>query len=122
MSNIISKIIPKAYAACNPGAGNLNLADCFTLGDRNTTINQVDAYKTPAGLVNLIVSNLFVVAGIFIFLAFIVAGFKFVAGGKSGAEESNKIATTAVTGFVIMFSAYWIVKIIEQITGANILF
>lgn len=122
MLNFVLKIVPQVYAGCNPSAGNLNLADCLTLGDDSTTINQVDAYKNPAGLVNLIVSNLFVVAGIFIFIAFIVAGFKFISGGKEGVGDSKKIATTAVTGFVIMFSAYWIVKIIEQITGASILF
>lgn len=122
MFSIISKIIPKAQAACIPSQGNINLADCLTLGDGTTTISQVEAYQTPGGLVNLIVSNLFVVAGIFIFIAFIVAGFKFVSGSKSGAEDSKKIATTAVTGFLIMFSAYWIVRIIEAITGANIIF
>ena len=124
MLNIISKIVPKAHAACIPGQSNLNLADCLrgSVDGRRVAISEIEAYQTPAGLVNLIVSNLFVAAGVFIFIAFIVAGFKFIAGGKSGVEDSKKITTTAVAGFVIMFSAYWIVKIIEQITGANILF
>lgn len=122
MLDIISKIIPKAQAACIPGEGNLNLADCLVLGDRQTTVSSVNAYQTPGGFVNLIVSNLFVLAGIFIFIAFIVAGFKFISGSKAGVDDSKKIATTAVTGFIIMFSAYWIVKIIELITGANIIF
>lgn len=118
----MQNFVTKAYAACNPSQGNINLADCLKLGDGRTAVSEIETYQTPAGLVNLIVSNLFVVAGILIFVAFIVSGFKFIGGDKSGMEDSKKIATAASVGFVIMFSAYWIVKIIEQITGVTIVF
>ena len=114
--------VSKAYAACSPATGNINLADCLTLGDRNTSVSDVVAYQTPGGIVNLIVSNLFVIAGILIFFTFIVAGYKYISGGKTVMEEKNKIATSDVVGIIIMFSAYWIVKIIELITGTNIIF
>lgn len=118
----MQSFVGKVYAACDPKQGNINLADCLTLGNNRTAISEIDSYKTPAGLVNLLVSNLFVIAGILIFISFIVAGFKFVVGGKNGIEDAKKIATAASVGFIIMFSAYWIVAIVEQITGAAIVF
>ena len=38
-----------------------------------------------------------------------------------GAEKGKKVITAAVIGFVIVFSAYWIIKITEKLTGIPIL-
>jgi hypothetical protein len=77
-------------------------------------------YETPADIVNLIVSNLFVVAGIVIFGLIIGAGYSFLQNSGKGKEEARNLATGAIVGFIIMFSAYWIVQIIELVTGADI--
>lgn len=117
-------LIPTAYAqddGCNPGVGGdngIDLGDCLRLSDSQLVS---DVYTDPAFLVNLIVRNLFVFAGLALFLLIIFAGIKFIAGGKKGAEEGAKILGTAVTGFVVMFSAYWIVQIVKLITGADII-
>ena len=113
------QIVPKAYA-CNPGQeGVVDLSDCLRLSD-SRPVSEV--YTDPAFLVNLIVSNLFVLAGIVLFVMIIIAGFKFIQGGAKGLEEARKIMGQALVGFIIMFSAYWIVQIVALITGANILF
>lgn len=80
-----------------------------------------DVYNSPAFLVNLIVRNLFIVGGFVVFGLIILAGFKFIVGGKKGLEDAKNIATWGLIGFIVMFSAYWIVQIIKLITGANIL-
>ena len=44
--------------------------------------------------------------------------------GKSdpqSVEKGKKAATSALIGFVVVFSAYWIVKLIETITGLNLI-
>jgi hypothetical protein len=104
-----------------PGGGGggegVDLGTYLRLSD-SRTVSEI--YTDPAFLVNLIVRNLFVAAGIVLFLLIIYAGFKFIGGGAKSVEEARTIATTAIIGFIIMFSAYWIVRIVALITGAEI--
>ncbi len=108
---------PPEISPCGAGTGEINLGDCLRLSD-STKVSTV--YDNPAFLVNLLVSNLFVVAGIIFFLFLIVAGFKFITGGQKGAEDAKNIITTALLGFIIMFAAYWIIQIIALLTGVVI--
>jgi len=107
--------------AVSPGPGSgINLGDYLKLknGDKVSV-----AYDTPAKLVNLLVSNLFVIAGIILFVFIILAGFKFVSSSDSkGMDESKNIITGVFTGFLVMFCAYWVIQILEAITGVQILF
>jgi hypothetical protein len=107
-------------AQAQPGSGNqgIDLGTYLRLSD-SRTVSEI--YSNPAFLVNLIVKNLFVLAGIVLFLMVFYAGFKFIQGGAKGAEEAKTIATTAVIGFIIMFSAYWVVQIVALITGTDII-
>lgn len=104
-------------ADCNPGSGFIPLGDCLKLSD-DTKVSET--YTTPAFLVNLLVRNLFVVAGIILFFMILLAGFKFIAGGKKGLDDAKQIMTAALVGFLLMFSAYWIVQIVKLITRTNI--
>lgn len=118
---MIFGLIPTVYAQevspCGAGFGGINLGDCLRLSD-STRVSTV--YDNPAFLVNLIVSNLFVVAGIIFFLFLIVAGFKFITGGQKGAVDAKNIIQTALIGFIIMFSSYWIIQIVALLTGITI--
>lgn len=113
-------LIPTVYAQsspCGAGDGGINLGDCLKLSD---STNVSDVYDNPAFLVNLLISNVFVLGGIIFFLFLIVAGFKFITGGQKGAEDAKGIIQTALIGFIIMFAAYWIIQIIALLTGINI--
>jgi len=100
-----------------PAYAQNRLSDYLKLSDGSTVESR---YDTPSKIVNLIVSNLFVVAGIVIFFLIIGAGFSFLQNSSKGKEEAKNLATGAIIGFIVMFAAYWIVQIIEAITGANI--
>ena len=119
---MIFGLIPTVYAQSQCGAGSeeggINLGDCLQLSD-SRTVSEV--YDSPAFLVNLIISNIFVLGGIIFFLFLIIAGFKFITGGQKGAEDAKSIIQTALIGFIIMFAAYWIIQIIALLTGINIL-
>ncbi len=128
---MFSFLVPQVYAVdepgdggvlspCTPGEGGINLADCLVLGEGKGTV--ADTYDTPAVLINLIVRNLFVIAGIILFIMIIFAGFKFIGGASKGQEEAKNILTIATAGFLIMFAAYWIVKIVGIVIGQNIIF
>lgn len=77
------------------------------------------------GLVSLILNIAFVAAGVILLVFFIIAGISLISGaGQSDPEKLEKgkqAATSALIGFVVVFVAYWIVKLIEQITGIALL-
>ncbi len=102
--------------ASNPG---VNLVDYFILGGPDSP-KVAEIYSTPSVLINLIIKNLFVFAGIILFIVIIYSGFKFVYQGSKGKDEAKTILTVAITGFIIMIVAYWIVQIVSIITGTNI--
>lgn len=97
---------------------SIDLKDYLTLkgGDRVS-----DKYAQPTDLVNLIVSNLFIIAGLIIFVLIIGAGLSFLKDSGKGKEEAKNLATGAVIGFIVMFGAYWIIQIVEVIFNLTIL-
>lgn len=100
------------------GGGGVNLSDYFVLGKGGGKV--ADAYSTPADIVNVLAKNLLAISGLLLLLILVFAGFKYVYQGKKGAEEARTIITVAVIGFLIMFAAYWIVQILEVVTGVQI--
>lgn len=85
-------------------------------------------YGDSAGLstlVSSILSTAVAVAGIILLILLIFGGISIIMGaGKSDAqqvEQGKKAATAAVVGFIIIFAAYWIIQIVELVTGIKIL-
>ncbi len=119
-TQLTSTVWAQPAPPCDPGSGGINLGDCLRLSD-DSLVSSV--YNNPAALVNLLARNLFVVAGVFLFGLFLLAGLKIIAsgkGGKQGLDEAKTMLTSVAIGFAIMFAAYWIVQIVKIITGANI--
>ena len=73
----------------------------------------------------LLMLSAFVLAGLTVFFMFILGGYSMIAG--AGASDPKKTGqgrqavTYAVIGFVVIFAAYWIVRIIEIITKSNLI-
>lgn len=89
----------------------------------NDTQSVGQVFDDPTDLINLLVPNLFILAGtIFLFLL-IAGGFTIISsGGADAVEKGKQQITIAILGFVIMFASYWIVQIVEVLTGVQILF
>jgi len=72
-------------------------------------------------LVSLFIKISFVLAGIIILFFFILAGINMISSaGQSDpqkAEAAKKTMTSAVIGFVVVFTSYWIVKLVGQLIG-----
>lgn len=77
------------------------------------------------GLVSVLVSNAYILAGVLFLILFIVGGLNVIGSAGSSdpqqAAKGWKIITAAGVGFLIIFASYWIIKIIELITGLKIL-
>lgn len=82
----------------------------------------------PTGI-GMYVSNIITAAisisGIILLFLLIGGGIGMIKGaGKSdpkAVEQGKQAATSALIGFIVVFSAYWIVKLIETITGLNLI-
>jgi hypothetical protein len=96
----------------------VDLSQYYRLGKNDTTVASV--YDKPNVLINTIVSNLMLLGGIIYFLLIFYSGFKILTQGKKGLEEIRTIMLAATAGLMVMFAAFWIVKIIATITGADI--
>lgn len=75
-------------------------------------------------LVNILLKNSLAIAGVICLVLLILGGFSFIvsAGGDAKAKEKGKnTITSALTGLVLIIAAYWIIQIIEIITGIKIL-
>lgn len=82
-------------------------------------------FKDIGSLVNVLVPNFMILAGILIFIGVLAGGFMMIRGAGSGdahASENAKNAITAlIIGMLLIFGAYWIVQIIEFVMGVTIL-
>ena len=90
-------------------------------------------FKSPFGvtsttsnlgdLTNLFLNIAIVVAGVIIVFLFIFGGIGIIAGAGQDNPESTakgkKALTAAIAGFLIIFAAYWIIRVIELVVGVN---
>ncbi len=76
---------------------------------------------SPTSLLSAILPNIFTIAGLLL-LVYLVAGGLMVikSAGSEGKGKGKDAITNALVGFIIIFAAYWIIQIIEVITGIPI--
>ena len=97
----------------------------------NLAVNIGGAFNSPikdvtqiGGLVSTIVSVALTLSGVIVLIFFILGGIGMIAGaGGDNPERMQKGKQTisaAAIGFVIVFAAYWIVQLIEFITGIKV--
>jgi hypothetical protein len=65
-----------------------------------------------------------VVSGVIFFVLMIIGGIGVIRGAGSGNEEDlkkgQKAITSALLGFLIIFVSYWIIQLVQIITGTEI--
>lgn len=90
-----------------------------------TLFTPSNSFNDLGDVVNVLLKNAFVVAGVIFLVLLIFGGFTFIVSAGGGdakkAEQSKKTITAAATGLVLIFASYWIIQIIEIITGVKIL-
>jgi energy-converting hydrogenase Eha subunit E len=92
------------------------------LGNGKTLKN---TYATPAPLINSLLKNSLTIAGVIFLALILIGGLGMIIGAGNSdpkkAESSKKTLTSAAIGFAVVFCAYFIIQIIQVITGLNIL-
>lgn len=97
----------------------------FNLGEK-LKFQDSDAqstYTSFGDLITNILPNVFVAAGIIVLILIIAGGLIMIlnSGDQDAQSNGQKIITGAIIGLVALFASYWIVQIIQIITGVPIL-
>lgn len=99
----------------------LNLGEAYKLNPEGDAVK--DVFATPADLINVLLPNIFIFAGILLFFFTVGAGFQMIANpdDKKAQEEGKKKLGYAIGGFVLLFSSYWIMQILQTVLGLELL-
>jgi sterol desaturase/sphingolipid hydroxylase (fatty acid hydroxylase superfamily) len=100
----------------------INLGEAFKLKN-NEGISNIEAFSDVRSFVSSILPNVFVIAGLILLGLIVAGGIGFItsAGNPEAQQKSKGTITNAVLGFVIIFAAYWLIQIIQIITGIDII-
>ena len=84
-----------------------------------------DTFPSLSSLISLILNNALTIVGILLLLLLIFGGLTFIIGAGNDdpkkTQQGQQTITHALLGFAIVFSAYFIIRIIEILTGLDIL-
>lgn len=78
---------------------------------------------TVSDLIGNLITAAIVLAGVIMLFLFIGGGLTMIAsagsGDSQGAAKGKQAITWALIGFAVVFTAYWIIRIIEIWSGTN---
>ena len=93
----------------------------FAAVDIGKDFTSITKFDTLGSIVEVIVKNAFVLAGVITFFLLVFAGFGMIAAAGSGdtkkLEAGKKTITGAVIGLVVIVGSFWIIQILETLTG-----
>lgn len=96
----------------------LDIGNTFFGSNGGTKFQQITSISA---LVSLFLKIAFVVAGLILLFYFILGGIGLISSAGKGdpkaLETAKQTLTSAVIGFVVVITAYWIVKLIGSLLG-----
>jgi hypothetical protein len=101
------------------------MATGFNLGDKLLFqgSSASSEYSGVGSLINNILPNVYIAGGVIIFFMILFGGFTIItnAGNKDKIAEGTKTITSAIIGLLVLFGSYWIIQLIQVVTGVSIL-
>lgn len=100
----------------------VNIGESLKLqGD--TPIQDIPQFQSVGALVSSWLPNIYILGGIIVLISIIASGLMWIgnAGDVKKVEEAQKILNFAIMGFIFLFATYWIIQIIQVLTGIPIL-
>jgi len=79
--------------------------------------------SSPGGIIGRVLLFAFPLAGLILFAMIVWGGFEMLTGAASskGMDAGKQRVTNAIIGFIILFSSYWIIQIVQTVFGIAIL-
>lgn len=82
-------------------------------------------YPNLATIINMLLKNSLTIAGVLLLALLIIGGLTYVTSAGSDdpkqAQNAQKMITSSLIGFAVVFLAFVIIQLIQVITGLNIL-
>lgn len=102
-------------------ADGVAIGDYFKIGGE--AISKKPEYASIGSFISSILPNVYIVSGVILLFLFLLGGFSIItaSGNPEKTKQGQQTLTAAVIGFIIVFSSYWIIQIIQVITGVKIL-
>lgn len=101
------------------------MATTFNLGDKLLFQGSTakSTYSGAGSLINNILPNVYIAGGLIIFFMILFGGFTIIAnaGKPDKIADGTKTITSAIIGLLVLFGSYWIIQIIQVVTGVPIL-
>jgi amino acid transporter len=78
-------------------------------------------FNNIGSVVNLIVTNIFLIAGLILFIGIVMGGFTLMTKGSNPEEmhKGQQMLTYSAIGFVLIIVSYFVVRIVLQILGVD---
>jgi len=94
-----------------------------SLGDLGTRFNPDNSAGYFSSLISMIVSAILIAGTLIFFIMFLIGGVRWImAGGdKANTEGARGTLTNAFVGLIVMFAAWAIITLIENVFGISIL-
>jgi len=110
----------------NPLLAAIDIGNELRMNSDNTYgIDNVWEYRSIGSFISSILPNIYIITGIIVFIIIVISGLFYIInagkGDEKAMETSQKALTAAIIGLVIIFVSFWIIQIIEVITGFRIL-
>ena len=101
----------------------VDIGDAFKIAGDKGISDPSSGYSTIGGFIGSVLPNVYIGAGLIIFFMIVAGGFLMIAnsGNTDKQQEGKSIITAAIIGFVIVFTSYWIIQIVQIVTGLKIL-
>ena len=81
------------------------------------------SFNTFGDVISIVLKNALVLAGIITLLLLILGGFNVIvsAGDAKKAEQGRGAITGALIGLLLVIGSFWIIQIINRLTGLSLL-
>ncbi len=119
----LSPVSAQEQEATNINNYSLDTLDPLKVGSSgNITVEQ--DLSTPGGIISRVLVFAFPFAGMILFVMLIWGGFETLGGAatKKSMDAGRQRITAAIIGFILLFTSYWIMQIIEIVFGVKIFF
>lgn len=101
------------------------MATTFDLGEKLKFqgASATTEYSGVGNLINNILPNIYIAGGVIIFFMIVMGGFTILsnAGNPDKIKDGGKTITSAIIGLLVLFASYWIIQIVQVVTGLPIL-
>jgi hypothetical protein len=101
----------------------LDLGKAFKINP-DQGIGEVDQFKSLGGLISAILPNIYVLSGLILLFFLIFGGLAVILGAGQGNQENvekgKKVLTGTLIGFLVVFASFWIIQILEILTGIEV--